>query len=61
MVTVCSACLQASCWNGEFYCDNSLGAGTVQKTVGELWEINREHPSYYLGRFHGAALALLRP
>ena len=46
-VTVCSSCLCASCWQGMFYCDYYRTAGTVEKTVAELRELNREHPSYY--------------
>ena len=34
-VTVCDACGQASCWEGDFMCDQSMTAGTTeQKTVG---------------------------
>lgn len=29
-ITVCSACLQESCWKGEFYCDEYKTAGTVE-------------------------------
>jgi len=47
IITVCSACLQASCWQGEFYCDQYKTAGTVEKTVAELTKLNREHPSYW--------------
>jgi hypothetical protein len=28
-------------------CDNAQSAGTVQKTVGELQKLDREHPSYW--------------
>lgn len=31
-VTVCSACLTAACWLGEFYCEEYKVAGTVEKT-----------------------------
>lgn len=47
LITVCSACLRASCWHGNFMCDDAVGAGTVRKTVRELAALNREHPSYY--------------
>lgn len=47
LVTVCSECLKASCWQGIFMCDNSRNAGTVQKTKAELRKLNREHPSYW--------------
>ena len=46
-VTVCSACLQASCWQGLFYCDEYKTAGTVEKTIEELTALNLEHPSYW--------------
>jgi hypothetical protein len=46
-VTVCASCLQASCWQGEFYCDNYKTANVVEKTVAELRELNREHPCYW--------------
>lgn len=51
-ITVCSECLRACCWQGEFMCDEAYGsAGTVEKTMAELQEINRdhprEHPSYW--------------
>jgi hypothetical protein len=47
LVTVCSACLQASCWRGIFMCEQSRTAGTTQRRVAELRELNREHPSYW--------------
>ena len=47
LVTVCDACLQASCWQGIYYCDDYQYAGTVQKTVAELRELGRENPSYW--------------
>lgn len=47
MITVCSSCLQATCWQGLFYCDNYKSAGTVEKSVAELTELNLEHPSYW--------------
>ena len=47
LVTVCDSCFCASCWNGLFYCDDYIGAGTVDLPVSRLRELNREHPSYY--------------
>lgn len=47
IVTVCDKCLTVSCWRGEFMCFESKEAGTVEKTVKELDELNLEHPSYY--------------
>lgn len=46
-ITVCSACLQASCWQGEFYCDEARSAGTVEKTRKELEALALEHPDYW--------------
>lgn len=46
-ITVCDHCLQASCWQGIFYCDEFKTAGTTQKTRRELITLNREHPSYW--------------
>ncbi len=30
-ITVCAACVQASCWQGIFFCEDSTHAGTVDK------------------------------
>lgn len=48
IVTVCSACLRACCWQGEFMCDAARTAGTVKRTVAEL-RIGKhgEHESYW--------------
>lgn len=48
LVTVCSACLRACCWQGEFMCDSARTAGTTQRTVAELRAGNYgEHESYW--------------
>lgn len=47
LITVCSACLQASCWQGIFMCQRSQGANIVQKTRRDLKALNLEHPSYW--------------
>ena len=47
LITVCDKCLRASCWHGEFMCDEARSAGTVEKTVAELTLLDREHPSYW--------------
>jgi hypothetical protein len=48
IVTVCSACLRACCWQGSFMCDASMGAGTVDKTVRELRAGQHgEHEDYW--------------
>lgn len=46
-VTVCAACLQASCWQGAFYCEEAKTAGTVEKTRTELRRLALEDPSYW--------------
>ncbi len=46
-VTVCDSCLQASCWQGKFMCDDAPSSGTVEKTVAELDALALEHPSYW--------------
>lgn len=43
MVTVCSECKQASCWQGLFMCQGSQWAGTVDLPVSALRRINAEH------------------
>jgi len=47
LITVCDKCLQASCWQGIFMCDESRSAGIVQKTRRQLRKLAREHPSYW--------------
>jgi hypothetical protein len=46
-VTVCAACLRASCWWWDFPCDATVGAGTTTRTIAELRALDREHPSYF--------------
>jgi hypothetical protein len=46
-VTVCDACLQASCWQGIFMCDEARDAGIVVKTVAELRELKLENEDYW--------------
>ena len=46
-VTVCAACLKASCWQGLFYCDEYRTADIVEKTVAELMALGLEHPTYW--------------
>lgn len=47
LVTVCSNCLRAACWQGAYMCDEYVLSGTVNKTVGELSRLKLEHPSYW--------------
>lgn len=48
LITVCDACLQASCWHGIFMCDRSQSAGITQKRRSELEQLGLEHPDYWL-------------
>ena len=47
-ITVCDNCLQASCWQGVFMCQESQTAGTVQKTRLELAVLELESPEWWL-------------
>jgi hypothetical protein len=46
-VRVCDHCLMASCWAFIFPCDRAVTAGITTRTVAELRELDREHPSYW--------------
>lgn len=46
-VTVCDACLCASCWQGIFMCEEARDAGIVVKTVAELRSLNLENEDYW--------------
>ena len=46
LICVCSECLCASCWQGEFSCSNHLISDTCFKTVKELKKLKYE-ASYY--------------
>ena len=46
-VTVCAACLCASCWHGEFMCDAARSAGTTERRASELLAANREHSDHF--------------
>ena len=47
MITVCDACLTASCWYGEHMCQASQGAGTVNLPIETLRGLGREHEDYW--------------
>lgn len=47
LVTVCDKCLQASCWQAKFFCDNAETAGTIDLPVSRLRELDLEHESYW--------------
>lgn len=46
-VTVCGACLRASCWHGDDLCDESRNAGTVIERASILRKEGREHSDNY--------------
>lgn len=46
-VVVCNKCLRACCWQGIFFCEDYMNAGTTEKSISELKMLNREHPSYW--------------
>lgn len=46
MITACGSCLRACCWQGVFLCE-VYRAGTLEKTVAELRELQLEHPDYW--------------
>jgi plasmid maintenance system antidote protein VapI len=47
LVTVCHKCYRASCWQGEFMCDEAAHAGTVDLPVGELRQRGLENPDWW--------------
>lgn len=47
IVTVCDACLTASCWHYEFMCQRSQNAGTKEVRASELRALDKEHPDNF--------------
>jgi hypothetical protein len=50
-ITVCSACLRACCWHGNFTCEDARGAGLKELTINQLKELDREHSDWWYGRY----------
>jgi hypothetical protein len=50
LVTVCDACLTASCWLGAFYCGGARTAGTKDLPIRALKALRRESPDYWRPR-----------
>lgn len=50
MVTVCAACLTASCWHGGAPCEGSATAGTLEMNAVALVRLGREHPDHWRGQ-----------
>ena len=61
IIEVCSECLQASCWHGEFMCDDSRDAGTVLKPVSELLKLRLEHSQHWSDEKLGAIYGEVAP
>lgn len=47
LITVYAICLRASCWHGEFYCENFKTAGTKELSPQRLRELALEHSDYW--------------
>lgn len=47
LITVCDACLCASCWQYIFLCERYRSAGTRRMTVAQLRELGHESESYW--------------
>lgn len=47
LIEVCDKCHRASCWHGEFLCEESAGAGTILKPVSELRLLALEHEKHW--------------
>jgi len=46
-VAVCSACLTASCWHGEFMCEHAKTAKICDKRASDLDLLHNESPDNY--------------
>ena len=46
LITVCSKCFRACCWQGYFMCDEAYSAGTIEMEKSRLIRMNLEHESY---------------
>ena len=49
LVTVCASCERASCWHGEFMCDEARTADTKEMAVSELRALALENPTHWGG------------
>lgn len=45
-IIVCDKCLKASCWYGDFMCEDAKSAGTKRIKISDLIKLNLED-SYY--------------
>jgi hypothetical protein len=46
-ITVCDRCYRASCWNGDFLCDDSTIASTIELPIWILKKLELEHPDHW--------------
>lgn len=51
LVLVCDRCFRATCYYGEFMCDDATDAGTGMLTVAELRRLDREHSDYWTNAY----------
>jgi hypothetical protein len=47
LITVCDRCERASCWHGEFMCEEAKEAGTKEMPLSKLRQLKLEHPRYW--------------
>lgn len=47
LITVCDKCLRASCWQGDYVCQDYMRAETTKITIKELVKLNLEHSDYW--------------
>ena len=61
LITVCSECLKASCWQQVFCCEKFQSAGITRLAESRLRELNREPCDYWLTDEEVAAGIVKRP
>lgn len=47
IIEVCDKCKKASCWYGEFMCEENRNAGTKLVTISELKKLKYENEEYW--------------
>jgi hypothetical protein len=46
-ITVCASCLQASCWQGIFMCDEAECSDIIELPISKLIELDLENPRFW--------------
>lgn len=46
-VTVCASCFMASCWQGQFMCEDARTSSAVDKNLSELKSMGLESAHYW--------------